>query len=81
MNRKFTYIDGVTIAVARRVAEYVFGDSLIRVDKNEDEWRYDVHLMEGVDDDVIQWYKKFWGGNYKVFINKTTEAQSKSEEA
>ncbi len=81
MANRFDYIDGVTIAVARRVAAYAFGEYLIRVDKNKKIMTYDVYVMEDVDSAVVDYYKGFWGASYRVFLNHTTEATSESKEA
>lgn len=76
----WTYIRGFTIANARAVAEYVFGDFLIRVEKNIPEHTYDIFVKEGLDESVIPYYRSYWGAQYRVFEETTTVSETESKE-
>ena len=80
MTNVWTYIKGFTIANARDVALYAFGDYLIRVEKNIPDHTYDVYLDEGADVVAIKYYKEFWGGQYRIFFETTTVSETVSKE-
>ena len=74
MSAKFNYIDGVTIAICRRLVKYAFGkDRVLKVEKNLGNMSYDIYLKktidnEEVDSEIVDYFKEYWGRGFDIFI-------------
>lgn len=68
MAKPFNYIDGIPLFTARKFARFAFADDFISMEKNLDLKSYDVYVREGVDEDMLEYYKEFFGPSYRVFI-------------
>ena len=74
MSKEFNYIDGITIATCRRICRYAFGkERLFKVEKNFQEYTYDIYLRklvqnDEVDKDTLEYFQEFWGNRWRVFI-------------
>lgn len=75
MNKEFTYIDGVTIAICRRVCKFAFNkERVLKVEANQEELTYDIYLKkyinggEEVDPESIEYFNEFWGNRFRIFI-------------
>ena len=65
----FNYVDCVHISVARKIARFAFPDHFVNAIKNLDNRTYDIYLKEdGVDLDSIEYFKEFWGKQYRLFL-------------
>lgn len=71
------YIRGVTPTVARRVCNFAFPNHFIKLEDKIELQEYHVFLRdisldgEPVDEDMIDWFKEYWGSQYKIFINSS----------
>lgn len=79
--KEFHYINGLTIHTTRRMCKFEFGeDKVFKIVKNNKEKTFDIFLMEGVDEDKVKQFRRFWGKNLRVFvINPTQVEDSKNE--
>ncbi len=69
------YIDGMRESTARKIAKYAFRDSLVNLVLKPDEGVFEVILTEDVDQEVIDDFLEWWGGNWKIYkIKKTADA-------
>lgn len=69
-------VNGVTPATARKIAQFFFGESFVKMTENDRENTFDFFIDEIVIDSEIAKFKKFWGANFKVYKvkNEITEA-------
>lgn len=77
MGKKLYYIDGVTIAIAKKICKFFFEDSFDRAEKNEKEKTYDIFLIKPKDEDElndlkddIEYFLDFWGNQYKFYFSE-----------
>lgn len=79
--KEFHYVNGLTIHTARRMCKFEFGDDMVfKIVKNSKEKTFDIFLMEGVDENKVKDFRRFWGKNLRVFvINPTQVEDSKNE--
>jgi hypothetical protein len=66
------YVNGVIPSVGKRIAQYTFGEDLIKFDFNRDQHHFEVTIKEGVDEDVIHHFTSFWKG-FKVLVVQLKE--------
>jgi hypothetical protein len=67
----FTYANGLTIAIARKLCKFYFGDFFFKAEKNEKQLRFDIYLknrVKGENGEVLQiedfadidYFNQFW---------------------
>ena len=81
MAKPWTYVDGVKIATARKIAHFAFGEFYDSVVKNDPNGTFDIYLKEGFDTGMVNWFKECWGPGYTIWELKTTDGESIPEEA
>jgi len=70
----FTYANGLTIAIARKLCKFYFGDFFFKAEKNEKKLRFDIYLknkVKGENGEVlviedfadIDYFNEFWNDN------------------
>lgn len=69
-------VNGVTPAVARKIATYVFGKKFIRMVENSTEHTFDFFLEYTVTDEEIKRFKNFWGNSFVVYRVKSELIQA-----
>jgi hypothetical protein len=78
MSRKINYINGVTIAIARRLVQFVFGEQVLQVTLNHNQAQFEVLLAEQKDEEAaeqsgnIDIFTAYWNG-FKFFVIPSKE--------
>lgn len=76
-NKKFYYVDGVTIAIARKILLFFFQENFDRAFKNDDNYTYDVFLIKPKEieeqellKEDIKYFLDFFGNSYKFYYSE-----------
>lgn len=67
VNKRTTF-SGITLAEARRIVEYEFSESVIKLDRNNISSCYEVHITDKIDKKLIEKFKIYWKKNFIVKV-------------
>ena len=62
------YINGMSIWNAKKVARFTFAEAYFNMEKNVENRTYDLYLTADAEEDIINYYKEFWGKQYRIYI-------------
>lgn len=65
---KQTTFQGMNFSNAKRVVEYEFADSLIKIEKNNQTQTYEVHILDKIEKKVVDKFKAYWQNNFKIKV-------------
>jgi len=71
MAKRFTSINGITIHVCRKIANFSCGEANVyAVRYNYEEYRYDIYVKKKEElKDQLEYFEKFWGrGFYLIHL-------------
>ena len=60
--------DGVTLAEAKRIVDYEFGEHLIRIDRNMKTQNYEVWIENKVKREIVDKFKKYHKNNFIIKV-------------
>lgn len=74
-NKVIGYVNGVSPATARKIAQYAFRNFYFKLVENVTEHTYDIFLKDAingneVNKDKIKDFRNFWGAQWKIYIFK-----------
>ena len=59
---------GISFAEAKRIAEYEFAGSIIKIDKNIQDRNYEIHLIDKIEKKAIEKFKSYWKKKFTVKV-------------
>ena len=63
-----TTFDGINFANAKRIVDYEFGDSIIKLEKDNVGLCYEVHVLNKKDKSSIERFVKYHKRTFKVIV-------------
>lgn len=73
--REFNYLSGINAATAKKIAKYTFRDYFFRIIKNNKNLTYDIYIYTGVDSEIIEDFKNFWGKSFRIFFMEVEKSK------
>ena len=63
------------------MAKFQFGEACIfKIVKNQKEKTFDIFLHEGVDQDKVIAFRRFWGKNLRIFVINAMQVEDSKNE-
>lgn len=68
--KKQTTFDGVSLATAKRIVDYEFGEALIKIEPNPKTQTYEVHITDIVEKKKVEEFKSYpsWQKNFIIKV-------------
>lgn len=66
--REFNYLSGINAATAKKIAQFAFRDYFFRLIKNNHNLTYDIYIYNGVEPEIVDDFKEFWGKSFRIFF-------------
>lgn len=63
-----TTFEGVSLAEAKRIADYEFGEYLIKIERNMKTQNYEVWIENKIKKEIVEKFKKYHKNNFKVKV-------------
>lgn len=63
-----TTFEGVSLAEAKRIVEYEFADSLIKIERDVKNQNYEVHILDTIEKKIVDKFKAYHKNNFKVKV-------------
>lgn len=65
---KQTTFNGVSLANAKRIVDYEFGNALIKIEPNKKNQTYEVHITDSIEKKVVEKFKAYWQKNFIIRV-------------
>lgn len=63
-----TTFQGVSLSNAKKMAEYEFGDAIIKIDVDTKNQTYEIHIIDSIKKETVVKFTDYWKGNFKVKV-------------
>ena len=63
-----TTFDGVSLAEAKRIVDYEFGEHLIKIERNNKTQNYEVWIENKIKKEIVEKFKRYHKNNFKVKV-------------
>jgi hypothetical protein len=67
-NSRASTFSGISLAEAKRVVEYEFGDAIIKIEKNDKTRSYEVHIEDKIEKKVVEKFKAHFKKNFTIKV-------------
>lgn len=65
---KRTTFSGISLAYAKKIVNYEFSDAVIKIERNEANHTYELHLIDKIDKKAIEKFISYWKNNFRVKV-------------
>lgn len=65
---KRTTFSGISLAYAKKIVNYEFSDSLIKIERNSTNQTYELHITDKIDKKAIEKFVSYWKNNFKIKV-------------